>query len=202
MRPSEQDGELSTIVLGTTRSPGSCTISGHDRVKAWDVQAAKGQTGASSNLDGDPVGQFQVSFYLADDGGNGDGPTDFDRWDEFQRLIESMTNGPTPFALPIYHPDLARNRFTEVSNASVGGMIHDGRGGATVIVKFIEYKPPKKKKTSTAVAKPAGKVARGGSRGGSPAAWAALGASPPEKPDPNADAKRELAGLVEEARKP
>jgi hypothetical protein len=172
------------LILGTTESPGTLTLSGHDRVKNWDVKAAKGQTGASSSLNGDPIGQFQATFFLADQ-------EDFDRWEAFQRLIESMTNGPVPVALPVYNPDLARNHFTEVSGAMVGGMLHDARGGRTVQVKFIEYKPPKPKPTAKAKAKPAGKAAQGGP-----------GAAPPAKPDPNAAAKRELAGLLAEARKP
>lgn len=186
------DEELATIVLGTVRSPGVVTLSGHDRTKQWDVAAAKGQTGASSKLDGDPIGQFQASFYLADDGANGEGPSQFDRWDEFQRLIESTTSGPTPIALPIYHPDLARNHFTEVSNGGVGGRIHDGRGGVIVIVKFIEYKPPKPKPVVKAKAKP-----------GAPIVMSDPHGDPhPPKPDPNAAAKRELTGLVEDARRP
>src|SRR5690606_22508548 len=90
-------------------------------------------------------------------------------------------------ALPIYHPDLARNHFTEVSVASIGGMIHDGVGGAIVIVDFIEYKPPKPKPVVKAAAKPGASSA------------APIG---PPKPDPNAAAKAELAALLEEARRP
>lgn len=174
------------IILGTTDSPGVVTLSGHDRNEAWDIQAAKGQTGASSKLNGKPIGQFQASFFLADD-------EDFARWEDFQRLIESTTNGPQPVALPIYNPDLARNHFTEVSNGGIGGMLHDGKGGRTVVVKFLEYRPPKPKKTAKAKAKPSAGVAGGGGQFGPP---------PPPKADPNADAKRELAALLAEARRP
>lgn len=174
------------IVLGIAESPGVVTLSGHDRVKAWDIQAAKGQTGASSKLNGDPIGKFKASFYLAD-------AEDLERWERYQFLIEAMTNGPAPQALPIYHPDLARNHFTEVTNGGVGGLIHDGKGGATVVVDFLEYKPPKPKPSAKAKAKPGGKVASGGGEFGPP---------PPPKPDPNADAKRELAELLTQARTP
>lgn len=191
MWPYLTDDEHSVIVLGTMRSPGVVTLSGHDRPKDWDVQKAKGTTGASSNLNGDPIGQFQASFYLADDGADPGQPTDFDLWEDFQRVIESMTNGQTPAALPIYHPDLARNHITEVSNAGIMGMVHDGRGGATVVVKFIEYKPPKPKKSKKASAKPGSKAAQGNNTPFGP---------PP--PDPNAEAKAELASLLAEAKKP
>lgn len=189
MTPYEQGEELDYLVLGIDPSPGLLTLSGHDRFKNWDVQAAKGTTGASSQLNGDPIGQFTATFYLAEFGPQNQPTNDFENWENFQRLIESMTSGPTPIALPIYHPDLARNRFTEVSSAGISGMVYDGKGGATVTVKFIEYKPPKPKPAAGAKAKPGA--------GKSPGA-----AGKPSKPDPNAAAKAELAALTALARQP
>lgn len=97
-----------------------------------------------------------------------------------------MVNGPSAIALPIYHPDLARQKITEASIESIGGLVYDGKGGATVVVKFIEYRPPKPKPVAKAQAK-------GGSRGGNSAVLAN---------DPNAAAKQQLADLVAEAKKP
>lgn len=189
MRPYWFDEEYSAILLGSPpmRSPGVVRLEGHDRKKDWDVKQAKGQTGASSAKNGDPIGQFKATFMLAADSVGDDGRDDFDRWEDFQRLLESIVDGPRAQALPIYHPDLARNHFTEVSVASIGGMIHDGVGGAIVIVDFIEYKPPKPKPVVKAAAKPG--------------ASSAVPFAPP-KPDPNAAAKAELAALLEEARRP
>lgn len=184
MNPFIYDEEYSAILLGTARSPGVVTLSGHDRQKNWDVKAAKGQTGASSSLGGDPVGTFKASFYLASDNLDEGEEDDFDRWDKFQFLLEAMNAGTAPAAVPIYHPDLARNNFTEVAVKSIGGMVHDGKGGATVVVEFIEYKPPKPKPASKAKAKPGTSTAAA------------------TKPDPNARAKAELAGLLAEARRP
>ena len=184
MNPFIYDEEYSAILLGTARSPGTVTLSGHDRAQNWDVKAAKGQTGASSDLGGAPVGTFKASFYLASDNLDDGELDDFDRWDTFQFLLEAMLNQPSPTALPIYHPDLARNHFTEVAVKSIGGMVHDGKGGATVVVEFIEYKPPKPKPASKAKAKAGASTAKAA------------------KPDPNAKAKATLAGLLAEARKP
>ena len=186
MSATDEEIAETTIVLGTTRSPGTCTISGHDRKENWDVQKAKGTTGASSQLNGKDVGTFRVTFYLVDDGSAEPGQSQFDQWDRFEKLIRSMTDAATPIALPIYHPDLARQRFTEVSNAGIGGMTRDKLQGRTVAVDFIEYKPPKKKPAAQAQAKPA-------ATGGNTAKRAE---------DPNAAAKRELAALVAEAKKP
>jgi len=184
--PAEQGEDLDFLVLGFTPSPGALTLSGHDRWKNWDVQAAKGTTGASSNLNGDPIGTFTAAFHLASFQADGLPSSDFDAWETFRRVVESMTNGPTPIALPIYHPDLAENGFTEVSSGGISGAVHDGKGGKTYTIKFIEYKPPKKKPSAKATAKPAG----------SPAG------NPATPPDPNAKAKAELAALLAEARRP
>lgn len=189
--PDEYEDELDFIVLGNDPSPGNVKLSGHDRYKDWDIQKAKGTTGASSNLNGDPIGQFTATFYLAKFGPKGELSGDFENWDNFRRLIESMTSGPTPIALPIYHPDLAANGFTEVSSGGIGGAVHDGLGGVSYAVKFIEYKPSKPKPSSKAKAKPAGNPAT-----------AQAGIRPPSPPDPNAKAKAELAALLAEARAP
>ncbi len=181
------DSDLDAIVLAGLRSPGTVTLSGHDRAKNWDIKAAKGRTGASTTLNGDPPGEFEALFYLADDDPEEDSVlSDFAQWEVFQQLLETMVNGPTPIALPIYHPDLARNHFTEVTVKQIGGMVHDGKGGATVRVKFLEYRPAKKRKASGANAKPS----------------TANPSTPNAPPDPNAAAKAELAALVAEARKP
>lgn len=186
--PYEIGEDLDFLVLGITPSPGLLTLSGHDRVQSWDVQAAKGSTGASSKLNGAPIGRFKARFFLARDHfSDVTGFDDFSQWEEFQRELEAMVSGPTPIAKPIYHPDLARNKFTEVTVESIGGMVHDGKGGAIVEVGFIEYKPPKPKPAAGAKAKP-------GAIGGGPGR--------PARPDPNAAAKAQLAALVDEAKKP
>lgn len=186
MRPYDFDEVYSTIVLGTTVSPGTVMLRGHERAKAWEVKQAKGNTGASTTLQGDPIPQFDATFYLASDQPEID-EDQFFRWDAFQRLIESTTSGAKPTALPIYHPDLARVGITEVVNGGVGGFVHDGKGGVSVTVKFLVYRPPKPRKPKKAKSKPAAKPAGSGTRA---------------KPDPNAAAKRQLAALLEVAKRP
>jgi len=183
-RPYDTPDEYSAIILGTRRSPGVVTLTGHDRRKNWENKKPKGSQGASSSLSGDDIGEFLATFFLADDHEDDyTGERDFDAWETFQRLIESTTSGPVPFALPIYHPDLARNGFTEVVNGGIGGMVHDEQGGAIVQVRFQEFRPLKPKPVRKAIAK----------------------ASPPganAKPDPNAAAKAELAAVLAEAQEP
>jgi len=175
---------FSTIILGTVVSPGKVTLSEHDRKPDWDVQKAKGSTGASTKLtDAMPPGEFKATFELADF-------VEVAAWDTFQKVIESTFRGPSPVALPIYHPDLARNGFTEVVGASISGVAHDRTGKATVSVKFREYRPPKPKPTQRAGAK-----SNAGGAGGA-------GGAGKSKYDPNAVARKEFSELWTEVNKP
>jgi hypothetical protein len=163
-----------SIILGGTASPGVVTLSNGDRTHEWDEQKPKGQVGCVTVNKGPKNGKFTASFYLADE-------TDVAGWDSFAALISSTVDGPKPKALSVYHPDLARNKVTDVVCESLGILSHDGKGGATVVVKFLEFRPPKPK----------------------PAAKAAAGVpAKAKRPDPNAAAKAELAALLEQAKTP
>lgn len=177
--PYLYDEEYSVLILGDTVSPGKFTIlSGLGRPKNWDIVAPKGTTGASTKLNGDKPRLIKTRFDLSSQ-------DDFDQWETFARLVDSMTSGPKPFALPTYHPDLARDGLTELTNGGIGETTHDGKGGVSHFVDFLEYKPQKPKPTGSPTAKTAGKTA-----------------GKPAKPDPNAAAKAELLALVTVAKAP
>jgi hypothetical protein len=177
--PIDNGALYDVIELAGKRSPGIVTLSGHDRNQKWDVKDADGSGGASTTYKGEQIAQFQASFYLVKD------PVqeldEFAAWDSFAALIRSsLPNSGKPKALTIYHPDLSANDIKSVCQASIGGMAHDGKGGATVVVKFLEFRPAKKK-------------------GGSPNATKATTAA---KVDPNADLKKQIDDLLKEAKKP
>lgn len=162
-----------SIVLGGVRSPGQVTLSGHDRKVVWDVKKGPGLDGATTTLKEIPPIEFTASFYLVRDALSA--VDEFEEWESFHKLIDSTIAGAKPKALDIYHPDLAVHGIKSVVKAQVSGAIYDGKGGKTVVVKFQEYRPPKKK-TGT----PTGSKAK-----------------KPED-DPNAAAKAELARLTEQ----
>lgn len=170
INPLDHDEVYSSIVLGGQRSPGVVKLSGHDRKIGWDVKKGKGQSGASmTRTSEDPI-EFTCEFYLADQ-------DDFDAWPAFDGLIRSTVSGATPKALDIYHPDLVMNHISSVVLSSFGGVVHDGKGGQTITVKLIEYKPPKPK---------------GGSPSGSKTN------AKPKGPDPNQDLLDEIAKLTKQ----
>jgi hypothetical protein len=75
-------------------------------------------------------------------------------------------------ALDIYNPDLAEQGITSVVMATIAGVVHDGKGGETRVVKFQAYKAPK------------------------PATGSLSGSSASKAADPNQAALDELAALT------
>jgi hypothetical protein len=168
------------ITLGGVRSPWLKSLSGHDRKYGWDTEAAKGQSGASNKYNGVELGEVTAEFYMVDSAGR-------DQWQAFRAVCKSAV-GDAATALPVYHPDLADNDFTEVSVKTIGGLAWDATGGCSVKVVFTEYRPKKEVASATATAKGKGE---GGSSSGSSSGE-----------DPNAARKSELAALQEEASAP
>lgn len=163
-----------SIVVDSRTSPGKVTLSNCDRKHEWDQQKPKGQTGEVSVNKGPKNSGFTASFYLVDE-------TDVGGWDDFVAVLNASVEGPKPKALSVYHPDLARNKITDVVVESIGILQHDGKNGATVVVKFLEYRPAKPK--------PAAKAAAGKAKSAA-------------RPDPNAARKAELAALLDQAKAP
>lgn len=176
------DDLYAAITLNGVRSPGRVVLSGHERVVGWDVQNAKGQAGATTARTGEPIGKFTATFHLCKD--PYDGIDEFDHWERYRGLIEVSYNGAKPIALEVYHPDLAANGFTAVVCSRIGPMLYDGKGGASVSVDFLEYRPPKPRASTKA--KRQGVTTVDG-RG---------------KVDPNAARKAELDKLLTLARSP
>jgi len=169
MSPNPIDDEeiYQGIVLGGARSPGTVKLSGHDRVIGWDVKKGAGQSGATTTRTSkDPV-EVTCEFYLAT-------PEDFAAWPAFLTVAKSTISGKEPKALDCYHPDLAEVDIKSVVLKKIGGVVHDGKGGQTRTLVFLEYRPPKPK-------------------GGSP-----KGSATKAGPDPNAEAKAELAKLTQQ----
>lgn len=193
--PSANPDLYASITINGMRSPGVVTLSGHDRDWSWDVKEAKGQDGASTSRNGEKVAQFTATFSLSDD------PLadvdDFTTWEMFQGMLQAAMKAKTPVALPIYHPDLTAQGITSVVVAGIGGMQHDGKGGATVAVKLLEYRPAKKKPVSTPSAKSANPAAAVGAAANQQLLNALKLAE-----SPNAKAWAALDDLIDQAGKP
>lgn len=166
-----------SLIIDAVETPGVVTLSDFAFEHGWEEQTPKGSSGAHIINRGRKLGRFTASFYLVD-------VEEIDAWEAFQRTLTASVEGPKPRALFITHPDLLRQRVIDFVVTSIGGMQHDGKGGATVVCKFLEYRPPKPKPA----AKP---QAAGGVRRGTTTVN-----------DPNAARKAELAALLEQAKQP
>lgn len=141
INPIDHEEFYDAIILAGKRSPGKVTLSGHDREYEWDVKKVPGQKGATTTFKGDQPAKFTASFFLLRD--ESVGVDDFEEWPAFVGLIESAIAGKTPKGLDIYHPDLVINKITTVVPTKIGGVVHDGKGGQTIAIEFLEYSPPK-----------------------------------------------------------
>ncbi len=176
--PLDNEELYNSIVLGGVTSPGRVTLSGHDRKAVWDVKKAAGISGATTTLKEIPPIEFTATFYLVRD--DAQGIDQLSEWPTFLRIIEATISGPKPKAVDIYHPDLASQTppITSVCKAGVAGVVHDGKGGQIVAVRFQEYRTPK----------PAG---------GTPSGSKAKA----QKADPEAATLAEIARLTDEYKK-
>jgi hypothetical protein len=186
MNPFLEEEAFEKIVLAGVKSPGKCTIKGAKRSEKWDVKDGDGQDGASTTRKGKVPAKFSIDFELFYD------PMqeidEFVEWDGFLKVLRRPGASKDPVALEIYHPDLAELDIKAVVVTDIGGKVHSGKGSAVVTVDFLEYSPPKPKPAKGAKG---GKTSNGGKTSGDAA-----------KQDPNAAAKRELASLLNEAKKP
>ncbi len=131
------------MLVAGKRTPGVVRLSGNDLKIGWDKQQATATSGGWTKRINEPIKEFDAEFNLCDEV-NAEGRSDFDDWDPFEATLKAaVAPKKKPYALDVSHPDLARVGITAVTVETVGGMVLDGKGGATCRVHFIEYRPPK-----------------------------------------------------------
>jgi len=126
------------------QSPGKTTVKCR-RVIGWDKKAAQGQKGASSERKGEPLKTWTSTHQLTDQVKMVDGvaiPNDFEQWDVWEFLLARSYDEDKPKALSVFHPELYRQGVEAASVEEIGSMVRDGVGGATIEVKWLEFRPP------------------------------------------------------------
>jgi hypothetical protein len=187
MNPVDNPGSYDFLVLSGRRSPGKCTLSFPTRSEGWDKQQPKGSQGGETVHNASPLIEFEVELYLWKESWGTGGVDHFAEWDLFWPIFQLPIASNASKALDIYHPQLDGLGITSVVVSSWTQPQPDGTGGATVKIKFLQYAPPKKKTGG----KPSGSGSKGGA-GSNPNSPAN------QKPDPNAELKKQLAQLTEE----
>lgn len=140
--PESGARQWDVLVIGGKRSPGVVRLSGPGLGIGWDIQAATGLAGAITRRIGEPLKEFDAEFELSNELDENN-VSDFDLWDEFQARLEATATRAKPYALDVYHPDLARVHITAVTIKAISLMTLDGKGGGKIKVSFIEFRPPK-----------------------------------------------------------
>lgn len=131
------------MIVASRRTPGVARLSGHDLKIGWDIQQATATSGGWTKRINEPIKEFDADYYLVDEL-NVLGRSDFDDWDDYEKILKAaVAPKKKPYALDVAHPDLARVGITAVTVGLIGAMQLDGKGGATVRVHFLEYRPPK-----------------------------------------------------------
>lgn len=129
------------IVLAGKRSPGVCKLNAPKRSLGWDKQKAKGDDGASVVNNGAELCEFQATLTLWKDPDR----DEYAGWDAWKPILDTQVKDTDKKALDIYHPQLVAIGVTGVVVKSYTAPQPDGKGGATVHIDFIEFKPKKKK---------------------------------------------------------
>lgn len=168
--PLDNEELYDAIVLAGAASPGVVKLTGHDRVIGWDVKKGAGQSGATTTRTSEDPAEVTCSFYLAT-------LEDIEAWPAFLAVARATVSGPEPKAADFYHPDASENDIKSVVLKKIGGVVHDGKGGQTRTLVFLEYRPPKPK-------------------GGTPKGSTTK--TTKKAPDPNQAALDELAKLTSE----
>lgn len=166
-----------TFLLAGEFSPGRCRFNFPTRVEGWDNQQPKGSRGGESVHNATPLIDFDVEIYIWRD--RGKGVDHFARWEAWAPLLGTPVAKNAQKALDIYHPQLDGLNVTSVVVKTWTQPQPDGKGGATVKIKFAEYAPHKE----AANGKPNGSKSFHGEK---------------EPPDPNKDLKDKVKKATED----
>lgn len=119
-------------------SPGIAQVTGFSRSSDWDVKKAKGSSGASATLQGEPLAKGKAKFLLWL-------PAHFAAWDDFRVLLKSgQKDAKKITALDVQYPDLADLEIHSIVTEDVGQLVDEGGGLSSVTVDILEYRAPTK----------------------------------------------------------
>lgn len=151
VNPVDNPGLYDQIILAGKPSPGRCKITGlPTRDEGWEKQETKGQDGGETVHNGRKLVEFEVELYLWKE--RAKKIDHFAGWEEWKKILEAPVKKNAPKALDVYHPQLDGLGVTSVVANTWTEPVPDGKGGATVKIKFLQYSPSKPK----ASAKPGG----------------------------------------------
>lgn len=186
--PHDNPELFDTHTLNGVRSPGTVTFSGLENRAKVDVKDGDGQDDGFVTHKGRKIRKFKATYHLVRD--HVADVDQFAEWDAFLPILKAAQEGDE--AAEFFHPDTAELEIGAVTVEAIGGKKRDAKGGATVVVDYIDYRPARAKPVTS----PSG-ARTSPSRG----TYDSSGTSGPSV-DPNEQARNNLDALLEEARRP
>lgn len=170
------ENPFDTVILGGDYLPGLASVGKPKRVWKWDKKEAPGTAGDSITYRGSRLVDFVIKLTFWE-------PEQVDEWD-------SKSPGLIPDgkkALDIIHPTTDRLKVRSVVIAEIVELYPNGDGSWSVEIGVDEYKPPPK---VNATSTPKGSSSNAASK-------------PTDKsPTAKTEQEKEIARLLEEAKKP
>ncbi len=159
MNPIDNPGAYDALRIAGKRTPGQLKWTSPPKVdEGWEKKEAKGSKGGETICNGRKICEFAVELYLWRDTIR----DEFAAWEAFKPVLAKTTkDGAAQQALDIYSPVLEEAGISAVVLKNVPCAIPDGKGGATVLLEFMEYRPAKKNSGS---GKPKGAAAAPGAK--------------------------------------
>jgi hypothetical protein len=169
------------IVVAGVVNPGIVRVSGAERVFDWDVKDAPGSQGSTITYRGwKPTDSITLRFEFWER----EQINEF--YNEFVPLFYYDAAKTAPKPVDVFHPTLNANQVNSVVTKKIGPLTPEDKQLWSVTIEVLEYRPaPKKNATSTPK----------GSAGTDPAKAAA-------KPTVEDEQDRQIAALLEQAKKP
>lgn len=136
--PIESPSDYDVVVIGGMVTPGIARVGDPTASFKWDVKSGPGTDGGTTTYQGIPPRQFAVELDLWR-------PEHFRQLDALRATIAPMARKGDPPAYDIAHPALFDLGIKSVVVEDFSPVRPKGKGLWSATIKFLEYRPPKKK---------------------------------------------------------
>lgn len=126
------------VVIGGLVTPGIAVVGAPSASYKWDVKSGPGSDGGTVTFQGIPPRSFTVEITLWE-------KEHFSQLDELRSMIAPAEHGIEPPAYDIAHPSLSQVGISSVVVEDFPPAARSGKGIWKTSIKFIEYRPARKK---------------------------------------------------------
>lgn len=136
--PISNPGAFDVVVIGGMTTPGIATVGAPSPAYKWDVKSGPGTSGGTITYQGNPPRSFTIEVTIWQ-------KEHFGQLDELRAMIAPAEKGLEPPAYDIAHPSLSKVGIRSVVCEDFPPESKNGKGLWKTSIKFIEYRPAKKR---------------------------------------------------------